>query len=218
MGEGEGQTDSDSEGQSDSDTEGEAGGQGEEGAVPDSEPISGSAGCLVGTWAVDHGSFAGYMQDAFTSSAADSGVELIFGTGNGDLFMTFTSDGSMAVSGEEFQVDVEIPALNAQFTFFVNADGDASYAADDQAIAAWDFQYSSDASGEGVVLGSDTGQATAVINVTPDRLWGYTSADGFSYSVEGTPEESSTSPYTCEGDILILGVQEFQPVRWNRVN
>lgn len=204
--------------QSDSGTETDGETADEEEAAPDSDPISGLAECLVGTWAVDHASFAGYMQDAFESNAGGSGIEFNFGTGSGDLLMTFTSDGSMSVSGEDFQVDVEIPALSAQFTFFVNADGEASYAADDQAIAAWDFQYSSDASGEGVVLGSDTGEATAVINVTPERLWGYSTAEGFTYRVEGTPEESSTTAYTCEGDALILGVQDYQPVLWNRVN
>jgi hypothetical protein len=204
------------EGQSDSGTDGEAGGEAEAG--PDSGPISGSAECLVGTWAADHESFAGYLQDAFESSTSDSGIELVFRTGSGDLLIVFTADGSMAVLGEEFQVDVEIVNPAAQFTFFVNADGDANYAADDQAIAAWDFQYSSDASGEGVVLGMDTGESIAVINLTPDRLLAYTSANGFSYSVEEAPEESSTTPYTCQGDVLILGVPEFQPVLWNRVN
>lgn len=208
VGGGVGQSDSGNEGEPAEDTE----------DIPDSEPISASAECLVGTWAADHESFAGYMQDAYESSAAGSGIELIFGTGTGDLFMSFTSDGLMSVSGDDFQVDVEIPALSAQFTFFVNADGSAMYAADDMAIATWDFQYSSDASGEGVVMGSDTGEATAVINVTPDRLWGYSSAEGFTYPVEGAPEEARPALYTCEGDTLILGAQDYQPVLWNRVN
>ena len=204
------------DGQGDSGSDSDSGG--EEEAIPVSGPITGSADCLVGTWAADHESFAGYMQDAFESSTGGSGIELIVRTGGGDLFVTFAADGSMAVSGEDFQVDVEIVALVAEFTFFVNAEGDASYAADDHAIAGWDYQYSSEAEGEGVVLGSDTGEARAVINVTPDRLWAYTSASGVSYTVEGAPDGSSTAPYTCEADILILGAQDYQPVVWNRVN
>jgi hypothetical protein len=185
---------------------------------PSLGPQGATAQCLIGTWAADHESFAGYLKDAFESNSGSSDVEFLFEAGGGDLLMSFDSEGRMSMTGRDFQVDVEIVNL-ASFTFFIQADGVASYSADDEAIAIWDVLYGSEAEGGGDAAGRQTGETEAEIVLTPELLFGYASSGPATlFFVDGTPADSSTAPYNCRGDVLILGVEDYQPVRWNRVD
>lgn len=199
-------------GQSDGDS------QGESGEPPKVGPSGANAQCLVGTWSADHESFAGYLQDAFESNSGTSEIEFLFEAGGGDLLLTYDADGTMAMTGRDFQVDVEIVNL-ASFTFFVKADGIATYSANDDAIAIWDILYLSDAEGSGDVGGRETGETVAEISLTPELLFGYArSGLATLYIVDGAPADASTAPYSCQDDVLILGVEDYQPVRWHRVD
>lgn len=178
--------------------------------------VSGNDSCLVGTWRVVHESFSGYMEDAF-ESPAESMVDFEFQTGRGDLFLTFSPDGTMTMSGDDFQIDMQIVGL-ASFTFVLQAEGSASYAADGEAIASWGADYSSSAEGGGEVLTLPEIGAQAELTLTPGDLFLYAESEGFSWTIDGAPEDAGYSPYQCSGDTLILGPEGFQPVRWERVN
>ncbi len=172
--------------------------------------------CLVGLWRVNHESFAGYMEDAF-ETPAQSEVEFRFQTGRGDLFLEFSPDGVMSMSGQDFQIDMEIVGL-ASFTFFLQAEGSASYTANSEAIAVYNYDYESTAEGGGQVLTMPEVGAEATLTLTPDSLFLSAQSENLSRTIEGVPDESSASEYQCSGDTLVLGPADFQPVLWERVN
>ncbi|MFP3854346.1 MAG: hypothetical protein ACLFWD_08655, partial [Anaerolineales bacterium] len=192
-----------------------------DGQVEEREPTPGpdeseSSQCLVGRWRADHESFAGYLEDAF-ESPAEGLLDFEFETGRGDLFLEFTDSGEMSMEGEDFQIDLQIVGL-ASFTFVLQADGSATYAADDQAIAIWDVDYESATEGEGEVLSLPEIGAEAVLNITPEGLFGYARSEGYTHEIERAPAGAGHSPYQCSGDTLTLGPEGFQPVRWERVS
>lgn len=171
--------------------------------------------CLPGTWRADHESFAGYLENAFESPAGGA-IDFEFQTGNGDLFLVFTPDGKMSMSSQDFQIDMQIVGL-ASFTFAIEADGSAEYAADDQAIAVWNVDYGSIAEGEGGVPSLPKAGARSELTITPDRLFGYAESEGYTLTVRDAPPGTNAAPYECYDDTLILGPEGFQPVRWERV-
>lgn len=185
------------------------------------EPASGpdssaSAQCLIGTWRVVHESFAGYMEDAL-DTPAEGAIDFEVQSGRGDMFMTFSPDGQYSVSSEDFEIDLQIVGL-AEFTFLVQAEGTASYAADEEAVAAWGFNYDSSAAGSGEVLDLSQVSSQAELTLTPESLFAYAESEGYSWTVEGAPEDAGASPYYCSGNTLIFGPEDYQPVEWERVS
>lgn len=192
------------------------GGQEDEREPTPSPDESESSQCLVGRWRADHESFAGYLENAF-ETPAEGLIDFEFETGRGDLFLEFTEGGEMSMEGEDFQIDLAIVGL-ASFTFVLQADGSATYAADDRAIAIWGVDYESETEGEGEVLSLPEIGAEAVLDITPEGLFGYARSEGYTYRIERAPADAGHSPYQCSGDTLILGPEGFQPVRWERVS
>ena len=178
--------------------------------------LTGNDTCLVGTWRVVHESFSSYMEDAF-ESPAEGTVDFEFQTGRGDLFMTFGPDGTMSMSGDDFQIDMQIIGL-ASFTFLLQAEGSASYAADGEAVATWGTDYASSAEGGGQVLTLPEVGSQAELTLTPGDLFLYAESEGMSWTIQGAPDDAGYSPYQCSGDTLIIGQEGFQAVRWERVN
>lgn len=198
-------------------------GQGEDDA-PEPQPDEqeeaaepGGDGCLVGTWRADHESFAGYIQDAFEQNAAGAGMEFAAEASRGDLLLTFTEDGQMSMSGEDFQVDLSIVGL-ANFTVLIDASGEATYAANGEVIASWNTTYESTGEGTGQVFTFPEVGAETAISLNPGMLFAYSRSENFQYTITGVPPEASLAPYSCQGDTLILGVEDYQPVRWERTS
>ena len=210
---------SSSQGSGDSDQESQGDPQSEPGADED-EPqgiIGDSDACLVGTWRADHQSFAGYLEDAFDTNAGDAGLEFSVEAGGGDLLLTFTEDGQMSMQGEDFEVELTIGGL-ATINVVLDAEGEASYAANGEVIASWDQNYESLGVGSGQVLDMSEVGSTVELTLNPGMLFAYARSGPAELVITGVPDESSRAPYSCQGDTLILGVEDYQPVRWERTS
>lgn len=181
----------------------------------DSDMPQGTADCLIGTWKADSDSLAAYMQDAFTKNAQGQ-LEIQVSHTSGDLFLTFAADGTMTMASDGAQFGIAIASL-ANISVTVNAEGTAAYAADGENIGVWNPEYASSASGEGQVLNLPKVSANAELTLTPDQLFAYAESSSMSYSVTGAPPSAHVAPYTCQGNTLVSGPPEYQPISWTRM-
>jgi hypothetical protein len=129
----------------------------------------------------------------------------------GDLFLSFDDAGKMAVSSEDYWIQVLFaPDANLQLDMemFLVAEGSSDYTADGQTITGTNRDYVSTGIPFDSVLtaGSEGGEAI-VIEVDPSWFLAVVTED---------TDDPHTGSYTCQGDNLSLTSNPYGPVEFNR--
>jgi hypothetical protein len=142
-------------------------------------------------------------------------VELVFQTGQGDMLLSFDSEGNAGFLVDDLEIQVSIVGL-ADFTFFLQGEGAAQYAADESLIATWGHTQDLASAGGGEVSGRPAA-AEAVLVLTPEQVFIAASSETLTLVVPGVPEDAQVTPYECEGNSLILNPDGTQSSSWTRV-
>jgi hypothetical protein len=176
--------------------------------TPGGGPSSGVSGaaCLLGTWQVDHESVIDYMADTMDGVGEEGFTPL---TSEGKLSLVIETR-EVTLAAVDYQVDVGVNIggkVNANSNkVTVRADASANYLASDTQINLTEITYD-----VGGTLESDTGLFTLDI----DDLLVIANTYGFARDLT-LPIQSTYFSYTCSGDVLIIVVNPYAAVSFER--
>lgn len=159
--------------------------------------------CLVGTWSLDMESMATYMI-AILNEAEDAGNSTAEFTGS--LSFTFDEQGSMSMTSVDFVRILDTGKEEANRFFDrpsqMQAAGNAQYSADGGILITWDQDYL----GNNNLPGEGGEEVSLITNISPEMF------------LQGSSAGDNSTTYTCSGDTMELGVNEFGPVMFVRAD
>lgn len=159
-------------------------------AQPDQAEVTtlgGSAACLPGTWSVDRASLASHIKEAMNVSSAAVSIEI--DSGQGELLLTFDTEGGTTYHVQDLEFDVSIGGL-----------------VDIRVVIQ----------GEGSGVGGSSTKTSAVLVLTPDQLFLQGISANLTLTITGVPSDANLTSYACSGDVLTLNPGDPRSTTWLR--
>jgi hypothetical protein len=166
--------------------------------------------CLLGSWIVDHGSFAEYMNN-LPDMQSGAAIEWAF---SGDYYLTFGENGLLSSLRNDFTSDLTSTSGGQTFNFrtVINASSAGNYSADGEVLMVWNLVEVIDnltGYSDGVVISLGT-QTSSV------SFFGAQSPLPFDESVGANDVEDTQAGYSCSLNDLEI-TTTYGTVRWERV-
>ncbi len=177
------------------------------------ESSFGVAPCLPGVWSIDPDSLASYLEEQMNISP---NMSIEIKSVEGDLELTFSPAGETTYSARDLQILAAISGL-AEVNVVLQGEGIASYAAVDSLLATWDHTLVNTAEGKGTTADRFNSDVSAVLLLTPDRLFLGGKSENLTITMTDVPADAVLTPYACSGDRLTLNPDDAARTSWVRM-